>query len=69
MARRGFFTFGIGSAAAAACVGILQKKGGVHISVDVEPRRLGGETAAQALARLRADTAAENEDDGENQSD
>ncbi len=69
MARRGFFTFGIGSAAVAACVGILRKKGGLHVSVDVEPRSLGGETASQALARLSAEPTAENGESGENQSD
>jgi len=41
MAGRRFFTFVLGSAAVAAGVSILKKNGGVHVSFDIEPTKLG----------------------------
>jgi len=41
MAKRRFFTFVLGSAAVAAGVGIVKRKGGVHVSFDIEPTGLG----------------------------
>jgi hypothetical protein len=53
MARKGFFTLTLGNAAMAACVEILRRKGGVHVSFDVEPRKMG-ETLSDALAKHAA---------------
>ena len=45
MSKRSFFTFVLGTAAVAAGVSLVKKKGGLHLSFDVEPSKLG-ESAA-----------------------
>ena len=37
MGKRGFFTFVLGTAAVAAGVGLVKKKGGLHVSFDIAP--------------------------------
>ena len=60
MARKSFFTFALGTAAVAAGVVLVRKKGGLHVSFDVEPSGLG-ESAAEWKAHHGADAEAESE--------
>ena len=41
MSKRSFFTFALGTAAVAAGIGLVKKKGGLHVSFDVQPSELG----------------------------
>ena len=41
MAKKGFFSFVVGTAAVAAGVHLVQKKGGVHVSFDIDAPKLG----------------------------
>ena len=50
MSKRGFFTFALGAAAIAAGVSMVKKSGGIHLSFDIEPAKLG-ETAAEWKAK------------------
>ncbi len=50
MSKRGFFTFALGTAALAAGVGLVKKNGGLHLSFDIAPAKLG-ETAAEWKAK------------------
>ena len=66
MSKRSFFTFVLGTAAVAAGVSLVKKKGGLHLSFDVEPSKLGesaaewkaghpsGEAAARSFPRGRS---------------
>lgn len=65
MSKRSFFTFALGTAAVAAGVGLVKKKGGLHVSFDIAPSKLG-ETAAEWKARRDGgEAAAEPEEHGE----
>ena len=50
MSKRGFFTFALGTAAVAAGVSMVKKTGGLHLSFDIVPAKLG-ETAADWKAK------------------
>ena len=61
MGKRGFLTFALGTAALAAGVSLVKEKGGLHVSFDITPSKLG-ETSAEWRARqYGAETAAEPE--------
>ena len=62
MGKRSFFTFALGTAAAAAAVSLMKKKGGLHLTFDVAPSELG-----QSAAEWKAehDGAVEAEGHGE----
>ena len=60
MSKRGFFTFVLGTAAVAAGVGLVKKKGGLHVTFDVAPSGLG-ESAAEWQAKREAAKAAAEE--------
>jgi hypothetical protein len=65
MGKRSFFTFALGTAAVAAGVSLIKKKGGLHLSFDVAPSELG-QTAAEWKARHEGErAAAEQEGNGE----
>ena len=71
MARKRFFAFAVGTAAVAAGVCLLQKKGGVHVTVDVDRPRLG-ENVSEWKARHAAaaqDTVAGAEESGNEESE
>ena len=53
MSKRGFFTFALGTAAVAAGIGLVKKKGGLHVTFDVAPSGLG-ESAAEWLSKREA---------------
>ena len=65
MSKRGFFTFVLGTAAVAAGVGLVKKKGGLHLSFDVSPSGLGDSPAEWRAKRDAAAPAAEPEEHGE----
>ena len=59
MSKRGFFTFALGTAAVAAGIGLIRKKGGYHLSFDVVPSGLGESAAEWRAKREAAEAAAE----------
>ncbi len=64
MGKRGFFTFVLGTAAAAAGVSLVKNNGGLHVTFDITPPKLG-ETPEEWKARQRgAEAAAEPEGHG-----
>ena len=69
MSKRGFFTFVLGTAAVAAGVGLVKKKGGLHLSFDVEPSKLGDSAAEWRAKHDAAEAAAEPEEHGKAESE
>ena len=57
MAKKGFLYFALGAAAAGAGLYLLQKRGGLHITIDVEPS-----DAAELKLDLDEDIEIVNED-------
>ena len=67
MGKRSFFTFALGTAAAVAAVSLIKKKGGLHLTFDVEPSELGRSAAEWKAERSVA--AAEAEGHGETETE
>ena len=65
MGKRSFFTFALGTAAVAAGIGLVKKKGGLHLTFDVEPARLGESAAEWKSKHAEAEAEAEQEGHGE----
>ncbi len=65
MGKRSFFTFALGTAAAAAAVSLIKKKGGLHLTFDVGPSELGRSAAEWKAEHDSAIAAAEAEGHGE----
>ena len=68
MSKRGFFTFVLGTAAVAAGVGLVKKKGGLHVSFDIAPSKLGESVTEWKARQDGLETAAEPEEHGEAES-
>ena len=68
MGKRGFLTFALGTAALAAGVSLVKKKGGLHVSFDIAPSKLGESVTEWKAGNDRAVTAAEPEENGEAES-
>ena len=64
MGKKRFFGFVVGTAAAAAGVCLIKKKGGLHVSFDVDSPRLG-ESVAEWKAKHAAEPGASGVDGGE----
>jgi len=60
LAKRGFFTVLLGTAAAAAAVTLRKKGEDYHVEFDVKPSKLG-KTAEQAKAELEKTAAEQSE--------
>ena len=58
MAKKRFFSFVLGTAAVAAGVYLVQKKGGIHVSFDIDAPELG-ESAAEWKKKHDGEEAAE----------
>ena len=67
MSKRGFFTFALGTAAAAAGIGLVKKKGGLHVSFDVVPSGLGESAAEWKTKREAAKAAAEEHEEAKSE--
>ena len=65
MSKRSFFTFALGTAAAAAAVNLIKKKGGLHLTFDVGPSELGRSAAEWKAENENEKAAAEAEGHGE----
>ncbi len=64
MGKRSFFTFALGTAAAAAGIGLVKNKGGLHLTFDIGPSELGESAAEWKAKRESAESAAEPEEHG-----
>ena len=62
MSKRGFFTFALGTAAVAAGISLVKNKGGLHLSFDVEPAKLGDTPTEWRAKHESAQAAAEPEE-------
>ena len=62
MKKRSFFTFALGTAAVAAGIGLVKKKGGLHVSFDVLPSKLGDTVREWKEKQEGAGAAAEPEE-------
>ena len=65
MSKRGFFSFALGTAAVAAGISLVKKKGGLHVSFDVKPSGLGDTPSEWRAKHDGAETASEPEGNGE----
>ena len=65
MGKRSFFTFALGTAAVAAGVSLIKKKGGLHLTFDVEPSKLGESAAEWKAGHPTEEAAAGPEENGE----
>lgn len=65
MSKRSFFTFALGTAAVAAGVSLVKNKGGLHLSFDVEPSKLGESAAEWKAGHPSGEAAAEPEENEE----
>jgi hypothetical protein len=65
ISKRSFFTFALGTAAVAAGISLVKKKGGLHLSFDVEPSKLGESVAEWKAKQSGGEDATVLEEHGE----
>jgi hypothetical protein len=68
MRKRSFFTFALGTAAVAVGAGLVKKNGGLHVSFDITPSKLGESLTQWRARRDEAITESEPEEHGEAES-